>query len=249
MHRSTLTTSQTRRLSIVAGAVAPLFVCAAAAPFRDSLANTNVALILVLVIVAVAAGGSRLAGLVAAASSALWFDFFLTEPYQRFTVTDHTDIETTVLLLAVGVGVTELAQWGRRATERAAREQSYLAGIQDVAAAVAQGSSSGDLVDEVGRQLTSTLGLRACHFQYGVAGLGEPARLLPDGSIVRNSAVVDVDRDGLPVDRDIELLVESGGLLQGRFLMSAREDARPSRAQRLVAVTLAAQVGSAIRGR
>ncbi len=174
-----------------------------------------------LVIVAVAAGGSRLAGLVAAASSALWFDFFLTEPYQRFTVTDHTDIETTVLLLAVGVGVTELAQWGRRATERAAREQSYLAGIQDVAAAVAQGSSSGDLVDEVGRQLTSTLGLRACHFQYGVAGLGEPARLLPDGSIVRNSAVVDVDRDGLPVDRDIELLVESGGLLQGRFLMSA----------------------------
>ena len=236
------------RLSIAAGVLAPFVVCAATAPFRDSLANTNVALVLVLVIVAVAAAGSRAAGVVAAVSSAFWFDFFLTEPYQRFTVNDRTDVETTILLLAVGVGVTELAQWGRRASERAAREQSYLAGIQHVAAAVAQGSSSGDLLDEVGRQLTSTLGLRSCQFQYGVAGLGEPARLLPDGTVVHKSAVVDVDRDGLPVDRDIELLAESGGLLQGRFLMTAGADARPSQAQRLVAVTLAAQVGSAIRG-
>ena len=200
-----------------------------------------------LVIVAVAAGGSRLAGVVAAASSALWFDFFLTEPYQRFTVTDHTDIETTVLLLAVGVGVTELAQWGRRATERAAREQSYLAGIQDVAAAVAQGSSSGDLVDEVGRQLTSTLGLRACHFQYGVAGLGEPARLLPDGSIVRGtppfstSIVTDC-----PSTATSSSSWRAVGCCRVASSCPPGEDARPSQAQRLVAVTLAAQVGSAI---
>ena len=240
--------ARSAHLSLLAGAVVPFVVCVATAPFRASLANTNVALVLVLVIVAVAAGGSRLGGIVAAASAALWFDFFLTEPYQRFTVTDRTDLETTVLLLAVGVGVTELAQWGRRATERAAREQSYLAGIQEVAAAVARGSSSSDLIDEVDRQLTSTLGLRACHFQYGVAGLGRHARLLPDGAVQDGSAVIDVDRDGLPVDRDIELLVESGGLLQGRFLMSAGAGAHPSQAQRLVAVTLAAQVGSAVRG-
>jgi hypothetical protein len=51
------------------------------------------------------------------------------------------------------------------------------------------------------------------------------------------------------VDRDIELLVESGGRLQGRFLLRAAPDQLPTLAQRLVAVTLAAQVGAALRKR
>jgi hypothetical protein len=48
--------------------------------FRDSVANTNAALALVLLIVAAAATGIRAAGLVAALSSAVCFDFFLTGP-------------------------------------------------------------------------------------------------------------------------------------------------------------------------
>jgi K+-sensing histidine kinase KdpD len=43
---------------------------------------------------------------------AVWFDFFLTQPYERFTITRRTDIETTVLLLVIGVAVTEIAVWG-----------------------------------------------------------------------------------------------------------------------------------------
>jgi K+-sensing histidine kinase KdpD len=38
-------------------------------------------------------------------SVAVWFDFFLTQPYERFTITRRTDIETTVLLLVIGVAV------------------------------------------------------------------------------------------------------------------------------------------------
>jgi hypothetical protein len=49
------------------------------------------------------------------------------------------------------------------------------------------------------------------------------------------------------VATDIELLVESGGRLQGRFLLSAAPSQHPSLAQRLVAVTLASQVGAALR--
>jgi K+-sensing histidine kinase KdpD len=55
-----------------------------------------------------------LAGLLAAVSSAVWFDFFLTVPYGRFTIDDRADIETTVLLILVGVAVTEICLWGRR---------------------------------------------------------------------------------------------------------------------------------------
>jgi len=33
---------------------------------------------------------------------------FLTQPYERFIITRRTDIETTVLLLVIGVAVTEI---------------------------------------------------------------------------------------------------------------------------------------------
>lgn len=56
-----------------------------------------------LVVVAVAATGYRLAGIVAAVSAAAWFDFFLTRPYERFTITRTTDLETTILILIIGV--------------------------------------------------------------------------------------------------------------------------------------------------
>jgi K+-sensing histidine kinase KdpD len=224
----------------------PFVVCVVLVPFRDSFANTNAALILVLVIVAVATSGNRVAGVLAAVSAGGWFDFFLTRPYERLTITNRTDLETTALLLVVGVGVTELAAWGRRQHALANRDAGYLAGIQAAAEVVATGRSSGELMGEVSNQLIRVLGLRACHFQYGVAGLGEPARLRDDGRVEWQRAVWDVERKGLPVDCEIELLVENKGRLQGRFLFSAVPDSHPSMAQRLVAVTLAAQVGASL---
>jgi Osmosensitive K+ channel histidine kinase len=235
------------RVVVLIALVGPLVVSVALVPFRDSFANTNAALILVLVIVAVAATGNRVAGVLAALSAAVWFDVFLTRPFERLTITDRADLETTTLLLAVGVGVTELAAWGHRQRAHAHRDAGYLDGIRAAAEAVAAGSSSPDLIDEVSRQLTRVLGLRACRFQYGVAGLGRPARLRDDGQVEWQGAVWDVERKGMPTEVDIELLVESGGRLQGRFLLSAASDTHPSMAQRLVAVTLASQVGASLR--
>ncbi|MDQ1668439.1 MAG: hypothetical protein QOE40_500 [Actinomycetota bacterium] len=238
--------SRDRAAALVA-VIGPFLVSVALVPVRDSVANTNVALVLVLVIVAVAASGSRPAGVLAAVSASLWFDLFLTKPYERFAISNRSDLETTALLLAVGVGVTELAVWGRRQHGLANRDAGYLAGIRDAAEIVASGGSSADLVDDVSRQLIKVLDLRECHFQYGVAGLGHPARLRDDGQVEWQHAEWDVDRLGLPVDVDIELLAESGGRLQGRFLLRASPIAHPSRAQRLVAVTLATQVGASLR--
>lgn len=72
-------------------------------PFRGSLPNTDAALALVLVVVAVAAAGHRTAGILAAVSAAVWFDFFLTVPYERLTIIRRADIEATVPILAVGI--------------------------------------------------------------------------------------------------------------------------------------------------
>jgi K+-sensing histidine kinase KdpD len=90
------------RIAIVAALAAPLAVAAVLLPFRASWSNTNVALLLVVVIVGVAAIGNRVAGAVAAVWAALWFDFFFTVPYYRFTIRSSADVTTAVLLLLTG---------------------------------------------------------------------------------------------------------------------------------------------------
>lgn len=233
-------------LAAATGVAAPLALTAILVPFRSSFPNTDAALALILVVVAVAAFGSRLAGILAAASAALWFDFFLTRPYEQFSITRATDIETTVLILLIGVAVTELADWGRRQQLAATRRAGYLDGINTAAQAVATGSSASVLIDDVSRQLVRLLALRSCTFERGVAGLGRPARLRSDGQ-VEEPGLTDirpVERDGLPATT--ELLVENHGILQGRFLLTADSRSRPTLEQRLVAVAFADQVGAAL---
>ena len=232
---------------VTAAAVLPLLTCAALVPFRDSVANTNVALGLVLLIVAAAATGVRSAGLVAAFSSGAWFDFFLTEPYQQFSVADRADQETMVLLVLVGAAVTELALWGRREQARSSRREGYLSGIVTAASAVAAGTiSQPGLIEYVRNQLVEVLDLDGCRFDHGTGTKSYP-RLDPDGTVTISGRTIDVNRSGLPTDDETELLTECGGTVHGRFLLTASTHvSRPGLEQRLVAVSLAGQVGAAL---
>ena len=235
-----------RPLVVVAAAAAPLVACGILALFRDSIANTNAALGLVLLVVAAASTGVRVAGIVAALSSAVGFDFFLTEPYNTLSISDRADIETAVLLLLVGTAVTEVALWGRREQARASREQGYLDGVLGTAATVAAGrSSTADLIDLVCRQIVEILRIDSCQFDGGTRS-GLPA-LDPSGAVTRHGHTVDVSRHGLPTDSMIALMVRSGGVTYGQLLLTAATRVvRPSREQLRVAVTLANQVGAAL---
>jgi hypothetical protein len=239
-----------RNVALAAGVAGPLAAAVALVPFRDRLANTNAALVLVLIVVAVAATGSRPAGVAAALSAGVWFDFFLTVPFQRLAIDDPSDVETAVLLLLVGLGVSELAVWGRRQQAEASQQAGYVAGIQDAVDAtidVTTPVSPSAVIDNVKRQLTRLLSLRACRFDYGsgVIGGGNP-RLRSDGQVEISGAICDVARYGLPVEHDIELLLIGEGGYRGRFLLSAQPDSRPSLAQRLAAVALADQAAAAL---
>lgn len=233
-------------LAPAAGVAAPLALTLIVVPFRTSFPNTDAALALILVVVAVAAFGSRLAGMLAAVSAAIWFDFFLTRPYEQFSITRAADIETTVLILLIGVAVTELAVWGRRQQLAATRRAGYLEGINTAAQAVVMGSSASVLIEDVSRQLVRLLSPRSCTFERGVAGLGRPARLGSDGRVEApgRPGVLPVERDGLPATT--ELLVENHGVQQGRYLLTAEPGSRPTLEQRLVAVAFADQVGAAL---
>jgi K+-sensing histidine kinase KdpD len=235
-------------MAALAGVTVPLALTAVLIPFRSGVPNTDAALALILVIVGVAAPGRRLAGILAAISAAVWFDFFLTQPYERFAITRRTDIETTVLLLAIGVAVTEIAAWGHRQHATAARRAGYLDGINTAARAVATGESAAAVTGQVCEQLTRLLSLPGCRFQPGAAGIGTTARLLRDGQVTVGGEPRDVARDGWPAGTEIELLAEAGGLLQGRFLLTPGAGTRATAEQRLVAVALADQAAAALAG-
>jgi K+-sensing histidine kinase KdpD len=153
---------------LAAAVLAPIALCGILVPFRADLVSTNAALLLVLVVVAVSATGSRLAGVVAALSSALWFDLLLIAPYGLLTIANPDDVETAVLLVAAGLAVTEIAVWGRRQQSRSSRREGYLAGVAAVARTVASDESSlPELVERVGRQISAVLDLDACRFEAG----------------------------------------------------------------------------------
>jgi K+-sensing histidine kinase KdpD len=228
--------------------VLPLVSCAILSTLRDTITAATAVLVLVLWVVAAAASGDRIAGLLAAVSGGVWFDFFLTEPYQQFTIADPDDIEATVLLVLIGACVTEIALWGHRQQGRAARRSGYLEGVLGTAKVVSEGDAPASAVIEVvARQISDVLGADGCRFVAGPVHDTRIALLDHEGVLTRGGHIVDVDRLGLPADELIALLVRRGSVVVGHFLVTATTKvAYPSREQCRVAVLLADQVAGAL---
>jgi len=232
------------RVAIAAAVAAPLAAAAILLPWRGSWSNTNVALLLVVVVVAVAAIGNRAAGVLAAVGAAAWFDFFYTVPYERFTIRHSSDITTFVLLLVVGVAVSQLAARARRLKVITITDATYLAQIHDSAALVQSAASAQAVVDHVREQLIGVLDLRDCRFEYGML-IGHPPRLEQDGTIATRYGHIDVELAGMPAEV-VELRTFGNGQYYGRFMLTPTPGSKPTRQARLVAVTLADLAGRAL---
>lgn len=233
------------------GALAgPALVAAALVPLRDEVDTTNAALVMVVVVVAVAASGRRWAGTLAAASATLSFDYFLTQPYHRLMISNRDDVETAVLLLLVGLAVSELAAWGRRRQAEVVRRDAGVAGIDEAVKAMSADSLAQPRVEVASALLARLLGVRCTGYRTGSAledaratteSAGpEPALLRTDGQVEVEGAFCDVEHFGLPTNREIELGVVDGLGQPCRFVLQAQRDTRPSTAQRLAAVAVAA---------
>jgi hypothetical protein len=235
------------RVAIAAAVLAPLALAAILLPWRGSWSNTNVALLLVVVVVAVACIGNRLAGALAAISAAVWFDFFFTLPYDRLTISHSADVATFVLLLVVGIAVSQLAAWTRRLRAETVADAGYFERIVDSAALTQRAGTPHDVIEGVREQLIAVLDLGDCRFEYGKL-LGQPPRLEPDGSVLTRYGHYPVDESGLPAE-EIELRTFSNGEYVGRFMMTPKPGSKPSQRARLVAVALADLAGHAAGAR
>jgi hypothetical protein len=229
--------------ALAAALAGPLIVAAVLVPLRTEISGANLALMLVVVVVAVAAIGNRLAGAVAAVSAAVWFDFFLTQPYQRFAIAARTDLLTAILLLAVGLSVSQLAARARRLHLVTVTDADQLAQLHRTTQLVQSGAAPNDVVNQVRAQLIDLLHLQDCRFQQGVL-LGRPPQLRRDGGIGRSPGPAPWAGDTLP-DAEIELRVASGGRYYGRFMLRPTPGVAVPLQARIVAVTLADQVGAA----
>jgi Domain of unknown function (DUF4118) len=241
-----MTRYPTRDQAAIAAAVAaPLAAAAILLPWRSSWPNTNVALLLVVVVVAVAAIGNRVAGALAAVGAAVWFDFFFTLPYERFTISRSSDVTTFVLLLLVGAAVSQLAARARRLRVITITDENYLTRIHEIAALTQSAAPAQNVVDQVRDQLIGVLDLRDCRFEYGIL-IGHPPRIEQDGRVLTRYGHWDVETNGLPTG-EIELRTFGNGQYFGRFMLTPNPGSRPSLQARLVAVTLADLAGRALR--
>jgi len=237
---------QTHRdvIALLAGLTLPIAVAALLVPFRATFATTAAALVLVAVVVAVAANGSRAAGFVAAASASLWFDFFLTEPYERFAMTHRPDIETAISLFVVGVAVTELAARNRHHRRVAVEETDYVGLVYYLSELVASGASSENVIEQASAELVELLHLRDCRYEEGQVDR-QVTRIEHDGNVYVGEVRWGVQTMGLP-GKEVELRVQNRGHDVGRFVMTPISGWPVAPQRVLVAVAIADQAGAAL---
>ncbi len=225
----------------------PLGVAAILVPFRSSFANTASALVLVAVIAAIAVIGNRTAGFLATLSATVWFDFFLTRPFEQFTITHRPDIETAVSLFVVGIVVTELAARNRFHHQAATQESDYVGLLYAMSELAASGAPAHDVIEWARSELVTLLHLRSCRYDGGRSER-PMARIQHDGRVIHGGLLWRVDQMGLP-GPEIELQVQGRGQLLGRFVLTPTPGLPVSLQRRVVAVALADQVGSVLTPR
>ncbi|MGC1237214.1 MAG: DUF4118 domain-containing protein [Acidimicrobiales bacterium] len=222
---------------------APLAVAAALVPLRTSFTNAGAALILVAVIVAVSVGGNRFTGCVGSVFSALWFDYFLTRPYEQLSISHRPDIETTICLLVVGLTVSELAARSRHHLRASSEESRYVAMVRELTD-VAQTATGDLLVERAEPMMIDLLSLRDCRFD---ARPSDPpmARILAGGEVVHVGMRWPVEEMGLP-GPEAEIVTQWRGRTLGRFVIIPTPGEPVTQERRAVAALLATVVAAGL---
>jgi len=211
---------------------------------RRDIQNANVALILVVVVVAAAAIGGRLAGAGAAVVSVLSFDFFHTQPYLRLSIASADDVETTVLLLAVGLLVGHITARAMRARASAAESSLDIGRIHRIAERTARGEDAAHVLEAAEGELIELLTLQSCRFEAQPV-LSDLPRLERTGQL--EQTVWRFRKTGFELPPEgVELPVYGRGQPLGRFVLDPTAGVGVTLEQRVVAVAIADQVGAAL---
>jgi hypothetical protein len=233
---------------IVLGGLGPILVGAALVPLRDELINANLALILVVIVVGAAAVGGWRAGAVAAVTSTLSYDFFFTQPYRSLTIDSADDVETTILLLIVGLAVGFVAARAQRSKTEAEASRLEVQRIHHIAELVASGAEPEDVLGAAQDELRDLLSLDSCQFEAPPVSSDRPR--LERGGVITERKVIHSTPHGFTLPPEgVDLPVLWRGRPVGTFVLTPSPDVGVSLEEQVVAVAIADQVGAAIGGR
>jgi hypothetical protein len=224
------------KIAFVAALSAPVIVDAVLVPFRTSYASPAAALTTVAVIAPLAVLGNRAIGVLASASGALWFDFFLTRPYDQFQISHHRDVETTIAIFVVGLIITELTARSRHHWRAANDSTQYVSMLHGVAALAAASVPVDAILETASTSLVSLLSLQSCSFDRF---LSDPplARIESNGDVVNVGMRWPAREIGIPGPQ-AEIIAQWRGQVQGRFVLTPTRGAPVTLEQRIVAIAL-----------
>jgi hypothetical protein len=235
--------TERRSFGIVVGGLGALAVSGALVPLRDHIDNANLALILVLVVVCAAIVGGRTAGAVSAITATLAFDFFLTKPFVSMRIDSADDIETALILLSVGLLVGEVAARGRRSRRDRERAAAAISRVHRVAEGVAHAAPLVEIVRQVRAELAALLRLDDCWLELPPFQWPLP-RLERAGTIESDEHRWFEGGFAMP-EYGVGLPVVEGGREVARLVLIGNPEVTVTIDERVVAVALADQLGSA----
>jgi hypothetical protein len=171
------------------------------------------------------------------------YDFFFTRPYQSLKIDSSDDIQTTVLLLVIGLIVAELVTFTRRHRAASELRGDEITRLHRVAELVATDSDAEDVVLSVQAELIGLLSLRECWYETPPYSSELP-------QLERNGAVAGEHRrwagtDYALPDQGVVIPVLGRGREFGRLVLVPDVTIGVSIEKRVVAVALADQLGAA----
>jgi hypothetical protein len=234
-------------MGISVGSMGAIAAAAGLVAVRDHFAQVNAVLILVFFVLVGAVIGGRLAGAASALTAAVAFDFFYTQPYNSLKINSAADVETTILLLLVGLAMGEIVVRADRIRFAVGGSRRELKSVHRVARLAADGEAIEDLISAVSAELTETLGLHRCTYETPPF-TGSYARLEQTGLITGTNIVL-YTKQGFELPHEgVELPVVVHDRTVGRFVLIPTPGHGVSIEARLLAVALADQL-SVVLGR
>lgn len=247
MTRSRATTSLDLDGALVGaamGGLGSIAVAGALVGVRGHVSSANVALVLVALVLLGGLIGGRLAGAASAVIAAMSFDFFHTVPYGSLKIANSDDIQTTLILLGIGVVVGELGAWARRGRAAMKEDRLQIRRIHRVAEMAAVGNSVEDLTLAVTAEISAALTLKDCWFDRS-ARAGVLPQLQREGRVVGGKQTYAPGGIELPAE-GLELAVLGRGSELGHFVLVPAPGGVVSLEGRMIAVALADQLGQVL---
>jgi K+-sensing histidine kinase KdpD len=224
---------------------APFVAALLMVPLRTHTQASNLALVMVAVIAAAAVPGFRPAAIAAGVSAGVWFDFFLTRPYETFSIQHSTDVQTAILMTIVAALVGAIASRRRQAGEKAQRSGDEVVGLYVTAQMLSAGFQPSQVLETIAEQLQALLFVSRCVFDPGRPSLSEPM-INRVGELDWTGHHWSLSHHGWPAVA-VSLPVDNAGRPAGRYLLYGPATGGPVTIDRLLtAVALADLAGAAL---